>query len=89
MNAKVSPRKTPRRDLIARFAVGVEAVDDNLGCVCIADTGQGFEVFIDGGLLPDGSDFRDFPASRQSCFREAYAFALEVVQELVAEQVAP
>lgn len=88
MNRKVSPSKTlAGHDVIARLAVGAEAVDDNLGAVLVVDIRVGFAVFIDGGMLPDGGDVRTFPAASPTCLRDAYTYALEVVQELVDEQV--
>lgn len=81
------PARSEHGEVIARFAVGIEAVDDGIGSVLIADHGDGFRVFVNAGMLPDGSDFIDFSASRANCLRDAYAFALSLVAEIVADQV--
>lgn len=74
-------------DVIARLSIGGEACDDNIGSVCVANRGNGFGVFINGGVLPDGEDERFFPASDVRCLEQAYAFALAIVQDLIAEEV--
>jgi hypothetical protein len=91
MNANQTDRPNLRKDtapdVIARLSIGAEACDDNIGSVCVANRGNGFGVFINGGMLPDGEDERFFPASDVHCLEQAYAFALSIVQQLVEEEV--
>lgn len=72
-------------DVVARFSVGVESVDDGIGSVVIEDQHDGFVVFVDGGSLPNGDNERRFTGSN-SC-PDAYKFALSVVADIVADQV--
>lgn len=76
-----------RRNVIARFAVGVEAVDDGIGAVCISNQGDGFAVFINAERLPDGARERHFPASDLGCLANAYAFAFEIVKQRAESEV--
>lgn len=80
-------RRECQRDVIARFAIGVEAVDDGIGAVCISNRGDGFAVFITAERLPDGTRERHFPASDLRCLANAYAFALEIVAKKAAAEV--
>jgi hypothetical protein len=82
-----SMRNDTAPDVIARISIGVEACDDNIGSICLANRGNGFSVFINGGVLPQGEDERFFPASDVRCLADAYAFALSIVQQLIEEEV--
>lgn len=70
--------------LIARFSIGTATDDADLGgSVCVRHAGERlFSVFVDGGLLPDGSTFAEFANARL-----AFAFAATVVAEIAAEYV--
>jgi len=74
-------------DVIARLSIGVEACADNIGSICVANRGNGFSVFINGGLLPQGEDERFFPASDIRCLAAAYAFALSLARLQIEEEV--
>ena len=68
--------------LIARFQIG-EALNIPGGEVCIQQLHATlFRVFVDGGLLPDGEDERQFSNARL-----AFGYAAEVVAEIAAEYV--
>lgn len=65
--------------LIARFSVG-EALAGPGGDVCIQQVHVSlFRVFVDGGLLPDGEDERQFASARL-----AFDYAASVVADVVA-----
>lgn len=88
MNANTNPT-----DLVARFAVGGEACDDGLGAVCVRRLAKneadqmpaGFSVFVNGGLLPNGSESREFDGDTAAVDALEYAFA--VVRELASDLV--
>lgn len=73
---------TPR-DLIARFAVGIEAVDDGIGEVQIIMPGGRGDLFIVrmvGGVMPDSEKHFDSAAP-------AFDFAMQAVQEQVLDTI--
>jgi hypothetical protein len=69
-------------DVIACLAIGIEACDDGVGAICVRDRGDGFEVFINGGLLPDGREHRDF-GSGADCLTNAFAYAMRIAKEVM------
>jgi hypothetical protein len=71
---------TNNETILARLAVGAEAVDDGLGAVIVATDGPAFCVYVSGGILPDGATRRDFADASA-----AYAYASGVAAELAAE----
>jgi hypothetical protein len=81
------PLKDTEPDVIARLSIGGEACDDNIGSICVANRGNGFAVFINGGALPEGERERFFPASDIRCLANAFAFALSIAQLRIDEEV--
>jgi hypothetical protein len=74
-------------DVIARFVIGLEACTDEIGAVCIANRGNGFGVFVNGGELPQGERERFFPATDAYCLMKAYRFALSIIEELITDEL--
>jgi hypothetical protein len=74
-------------DVIARFSIGLPACHDGGGSICVANRGNGFSVFINGGVLPDGAAERFFPDSNKRCLRDAFDFALSVAAIVFDKQV--
>lgn len=82
---KKDHRESQRGSLvIARLAIGAEACDGGIGAVCVRDRGDGFEVFVNAGTLPDGHEVRDF-GSGERALEDAFAYALHLARELAAE----
>jgi hypothetical protein len=66
--------------VLAEFAIG-EAVDDRTGTVCVTqDDDSTFSVWVVNGLLPDGSEQRQYTNAWL-----AMTFALGIARQLCVE----
>lgn len=85
MNTHAQANTAP--DVIARFLIGLEACTEETGAVCVANRGNGFSVFVNGGELPHGERERLFPATDAHCLMKAYSFALSIIEELITDEL--
>lgn len=86
--AAEAARPAVQGTVIVRLAIGAEACDDGLGEICVIDRGDGFEVFVTSGQLPDGQERVDF-GSGPDCLANAFSYALEVARILMVDTASP
>lgn len=75
-----------RAEVVAKILIGGEAIDDGVGALILAGSSDaGFEVFVSGGALPDGQNFRGFFG--HDAHVRALEFFLAIARELAVDAI--
>lgn len=79
-------RAEARSEVVAKIAIGAEAIDDGLGCLILSgNVDAGFEVFVNGGTLPNGREYVGFFGPLAAA--QALEFFLATARELAVEMI--